>query len=136
MLCAACYHFVFTLHISPGEIIIIPSTKAEYLIKTSFDMLMLQTDGSFSYAPLQNQFIHLTPVTHRSLYLTSYSCCLVQCAEEQRHVPESLYPFTYNPKMSLNLSQVPNCSQRSPTSRRTQHKDITEVRDVRVLLNM
>uniref|UniRef100_A0A8D0CVV7 DNA topoisomerase II binding protein 1 n=1 Tax=Sander lucioperca TaxID=283035 RepID=A0A8D0CVV7_SANLU len=31
---------------------------------------------------------------------------LQACAEEQRHVPESLYPFTYNPKMSLNLSQI------------------------------
>lgn len=38
-------------------------------------------------------------------------------------MPESLYPFTYNPKMSLNLSQVP-CS--SPPSMRTQHKDTTE----------
>uniref|UniRef100_A0A8C8CSS6 BRCT domain-containing protein n=1 Tax=Oncorhynchus tshawytscha TaxID=74940 RepID=A0A8C8CSS6_ONCTS len=40
---------------------------------------------------------------------------LQACAEDQRHVSESLYPFTYNPKMSLNLSQVPpDSSQRSP----------------------
>ncbi|KAJ8009992.1 hypothetical protein DPEC_G00069920 [Dallia pectoralis] len=32
---------------------------------------------------------------------------LQACAEEQRHVSESLYPFTYNPKLSLNLSQMP-----------------------------
>uniref|UniRef100_A0A6Q2WT35 BRCT domain-containing protein n=1 Tax=Esox lucius TaxID=8010 RepID=A0A6Q2WT35_ESOLU len=32
---------------------------------------------------------------------------LQACAEEQTHVSESLYPFTYNPKMSLNLSRVP-----------------------------
>ncbi|CAB1349570.1 unnamed protein product [Coregonus sp. 'balchen'] len=32
---------------------------------------------------------------------------LQACAEDQRHVSESLYPFTYNPKMSLNLSQMP-----------------------------
>ncbi|XP_061569064.1 DNA topoisomerase 2-binding protein 1 [Cololabis saira] len=47
------------------------------------------------------------------------------CAEEQRHVPESLYPFTYNPKMSLNLSQVPSNSQRSPPLTRTQCRDAT-----------
>ncbi|XP_030254218.1 DNA topoisomerase 2-binding protein 1 [Sparus aurata] len=64
-------------------------------------------------------------VKERGLHVVS-QYWLQACAEEQRHVPESLYPFTYNPKMSLNLSQVPNCSQRSPTSRRTQHKDITE----------
>lgn len=52
-----------------------------------------------------------------------------QCAEEQRRVPESLYPFTYNPKMSLNLSQVPSSSQRSPPLTRTQLKDITEAKD-------
>ena len=49
----------------------------------------------------------------------------LQCAEEQRHVAESLYPFTYNPKMSLNLSQVPSSSQRSPPVTRTQRRDTT-----------
>lgn len=53
----------------------------------------------------------------------------VKCAEEQRHVPESLYPFTYNPKMSLNLSQVPSSSQRSPSSTRSQLKDTSEAKD-------
>ncbi|XP_041718089.1 DNA topoisomerase 2-binding protein 1-A [Coregonus clupeaformis] len=50
------------------------------------------------------------------------------CAEDQRHVSESLYPFTYNPKMSLNLSQVPpDSSQRSPPATRTsQLGDLTE----------
>ncbi|XP_014869751.1 DNA topoisomerase 2-binding protein 1 [Poecilia latipinna] len=48
------------------------------------------------------------------------------CAEEQKHVSETLYPFTYNPKMSLNLSQVPSSSQRSPPLTRTQRKDATE----------
>lgn len=56
----------------------------------------------------------------------------MQCAEEQRHVPESLYPFTYNPKMSLNLSQVPISSQRSPPSTRTQLKDIAGAKDDKV----
>ncbi|KAL1006923.1 hypothetical protein UPYG_G00078930 [Umbra pygmaea] len=45
---------------------------------------------------------------------------LQACAEEQRHVPESLYPFTYNPKMSLNLSQLPpESSQMCPPTTRT-----------------
>ncbi|KAM9552229.1 DNA topoisomerase 2-binding protein 1-A-like isoform 3-T3 [Salvelinus alpinus] len=53
---------------------------------------------------------------------------LQACAEVQRHVSESLYPFTYNPKMSLNLSQVPpDSSQRSPPATRTsQLGDLTE----------
>uniref|UniRef100_A0A3Q2XBQ9 DNA topoisomerase II binding protein 1 n=1 Tax=Hippocampus comes TaxID=109280 RepID=A0A3Q2XBQ9_HIPCM len=52
-------------------------------------------------------------VKERGLHVVSQHW-LEACAEEQRHVPESLYPFTYNPKMSLNLSQVPSSSQRSP----------------------
>ena len=51
--------------------------------------------------------------------------CILQCAEEQKRVPESLYPFTFNPKMSLSLSQVPNNSQRSPPFSRTQLRDLT-----------
>uniref|UniRef100_A0A8C2XKE7 DNA topoisomerase II binding protein 1 n=1 Tax=Cyclopterus lumpus TaxID=8103 RepID=A0A8C2XKE7_CYCLU len=47
-------------------------------------------------------------VKERGLHVVS-QYWLQQCAEEQRHVPESLYPFTYNPKMSLNLSQVGGC---------------------------
>ncbi|KAM4688611.1 DNA topoisomerase 2-binding protein 1 [Discoglossus pictus] len=31
---------------------------------------------------------------------------LLACAEEQKHIPESLYPHTYNPKMSLDISAV------------------------------
>lgn len=38
----------------------------------------------------------------------------LQCAEEQKRVPESLYPFTFNPKMSLMLSQVTDSTQKSP----------------------
>uniref|UniRef100_A0A4W5MGE4 DNA topoisomerase II binding protein 1 n=1 Tax=Hucho hucho TaxID=62062 RepID=A0A4W5MGE4_9TELE len=53
---------------------------------------------------------------------------LQACAEDQRHVSESLYPFTYNPKMSLNLSQVPpDSNQRSPRATRTsQLGDLSE----------
>uniref|UniRef100_A0A8C4H0Z2 DNA topoisomerase II binding protein 1 n=1 Tax=Dicentrarchus labrax TaxID=13489 RepID=A0A8C4H0Z2_DICLA len=67
-------------------------------------------------------------VKERGLHVVS-QYWLQACADEQRHVAESLYPFTYNPKMSLNLSQVPNSSQRSPPSTRTQLKAITEAKD-------
>lgn len=67
-------------------------------------------------------------VKERGLHVVS-QYWLHACAEEQRRVPESLYPFTYNPKMSLNLSQVPSSSQRSPPLTRTQLKDITEAKD-------
>uniref|UniRef100_A0A673CKR8 DNA topoisomerase II binding protein 1 n=1 Tax=Sphaeramia orbicularis TaxID=375764 RepID=A0A673CKR8_9TELE len=70
-------------------------------------------------------------VKERGLHVVSQHW-LQACAEEQRHVPESLYPFTYNPKMSLNLSQVPNSSQRSPPLTRTQLKDnISETLEMR-----
>ncbi|KAM4705108.1 DNA topoisomerase 2-binding protein 1 [Rhinophrynus dorsalis] len=36
---------------------------------------------------------------------------LLACAEEQKRVPESLYPHTYNPKMSLDISAVQDASQ-------------------------
>ncbi|XP_072234547.1 DNA topoisomerase 2-binding protein 1 [Leuresthes tenuis] len=61
-------------------------------------------------------------VKERGLHVVS-QYWLHACAEEQRHVPESLYPFTYNPKMSLNMSQVPSNSQRSPPLTRTQLRD-------------
>uniref|UniRef100_A0A3Q3IZ31 BRCT domain-containing protein n=1 Tax=Monopterus albus TaxID=43700 RepID=A0A3Q3IZ31_MONAL len=54
---------------------------------------------------------------------------LQACAEEQRLVSESLYPFTYNPKMSLNLSQVPSSSQKSRPLTRTQIRRMTETND-------
>ncbi|KAM6908166.1 DNA topoisomerase 2-binding protein 1 isoform 1-T1 [Lycodopsis pacificus] len=67
-------------------------------------------------------------VKERGLHVVS-QYWLQACAEEQKHVPESLYPFTYNPKMSLTLSQVPSSSQRSPPFTRTQLKDITGAKD-------
>uniref|UniRef100_A0A673ZLS3 DNA topoisomerase II binding protein 1 n=1 Tax=Salmo trutta TaxID=8032 RepID=A0A673ZLS3_SALTR len=55
---------------------------------------------------------------------------------DQRHVSESLYPFTYNPKISLNLSQVPpDRSQRStPATRTSQLGDLTEAQKNKVCL--
>ncbi|XP_042255809.1 DNA topoisomerase 2-binding protein 1 [Thunnus maccoyii] len=67
-------------------------------------------------------------VKERGLHVVS-QYWLQACADEQKRVSESLYPFTYNPKMSLNLSQVPNSSQRSPPLTRTQLKDLTEAQD-------
>uniref|UniRef100_A0A1A8C306 Topoisomerase (DNA) II binding protein 1 n=1 Tax=Nothobranchius kadleci TaxID=1051664 RepID=A0A1A8C306_NOTKA len=61
-------------------------------------------------------------VKERGLHVVS-QYWLHACAEEQKHVSESLYPFTYNPKMSLNLSQVPSSSQKSPPFPRTRLRD-------------
>uniref|UniRef100_A0A667ZXH6 DNA topoisomerase II binding protein 1 n=1 Tax=Myripristis murdjan TaxID=586833 RepID=A0A667ZXH6_9TELE len=70
-------------------------------------------------------------VKERGLHVVSQHW-LQACATEQRHVSESLYPFTYNPKMSLTLSQVPDSSQRSPPFTRTQLKDTSETQDNKV----
>ncbi|XP_075309189.1 DNA topoisomerase 2-binding protein 1-A-like [Odontesthes bonariensis] len=74
-------------------------------------------------------------VKERGLHVVS-QYWLHACADEQRHVPESLYPFTYNPKMSLNMSQVPSNSQRSPPVTRTQPKDNTDPKRDQVGLTM
>lgn len=42
-----------------------------------------------------------------------------QCAQEYKHLPESLYPHTYNPKMSLDISTVQDgrlCDSRLPSA--------------------
>ncbi|KAL6082048.1 hypothetical protein STEG23_003102, partial [Scotinomys teguina] len=42
---------------------------------------------------------------------------LLECAQEYKHLPESLYPHTYNPKMSLDISTVQDgwlCNSRAP----------------------
>ncbi|CAG05512.1 unnamed protein product, partial [Tetraodon nigroviridis] len=65
-------------------------------------------------------------VKERGLHVVS-QYWLHACAEEQRHVSESLYPFNYNPKMSLNLSQVPCSSQKSPNQ--TQRRETTVLKD-------
>ncbi|XP_033849176.3 DNA topoisomerase 2-binding protein 1-A-like isoform X1 [Acipenser ruthenus] len=57
-------------------------------------------------------------VKERGVHIVSQHW-LQACAEEQRLVPESLYPYTYNPKLSLNLSQVQDrrvSTSRSPPS--------------------
>ncbi|XP_073534197.1 DNA topoisomerase 2-binding protein 1 [Phyllobates terribilis] len=59
---------------------------------------------------------------------------LLCCAEEQRKVPESLYPYTYNPKMSLDISAVQdgahNSSNISTTiSKHDEKKQLTDEDD-------
>lgn len=61
-------------------------------------------------------------VKEKGLHVVSHHW-LQACAEEQKRVPESLYPFTFNPKMSLNLSQVPSSTQRSPVKSNSLNKD-------------
>ncbi|XP_051062024.1 DNA topoisomerase 2-binding protein 1 isoform X1 [Phodopus roborovskii] len=44
---------------------------------------------------------------------------LLECAQEYKHLPESLYPHTYNPKMSLDISTVQDgwlCNSRVPSA--------------------
>ncbi|KAI5617083.1 DNA topoisomerase 2-binding protein 1 isoform X1 [Silurus asotus] len=52
-------------------------------------------------------------VKERGLHIVSQHW-LQACTEEQKRVPESLYPFTFNPKRSLMLSQVTDSNQKSP----------------------
>ncbi|XP_072547002.1 DNA topoisomerase 2-binding protein 1 isoform X3 [Salminus brasiliensis] len=66
-------------------------------------------------------------VKERGLHIVSQHW-LQACAEEQKHVSESLYPFTFNPKMSLTLSQVTESTHRSPppSTPRTKLRALTE----------
>ncbi|XP_066543880.1 DNA topoisomerase 2-binding protein 1 isoform X2 [Amia ocellicauda] len=64
-----------------------------------------QNDSSREYKAVKERGVHIVS-----------EHWLQACADEQRWVSETLYPFTYNPKMSLNLSQVQEHSLRSPPS--------------------
>ncbi|XP_036287326.1 DNA topoisomerase 2-binding protein 1 isoform X7 [Pipistrellus kuhlii] len=44
-------------------------------------------------------------VKERGIHIVSEHW-LLECAQENKHLPESLYPHTYNPKMSLDISAV------------------------------
>uniref|UniRef100_A0A8B9L3Y7 BRCT domain-containing protein n=1 Tax=Astyanax mexicanus TaxID=7994 RepID=A0A8B9L3Y7_ASTMX len=71
-------------------------------------------------------------VKERGLHIVSQHW-LQACAEEQKHVSESLYPFTFNPKMSLTLSQVTESTHRSPppSTPRTKLQALAEDEDTR-----
>ncbi|XP_023383248.1 DNA topoisomerase 2-binding protein 1 [Pteropus vampyrus] len=47
-------------------------------------------------------------VKERGIHIVSEHW-LLECAQEYKHLPESLYPHTYNPKMSLDISAVQDC---------------------------
>uniref|UniRef100_A0A9J8DKX8 DNA topoisomerase II binding protein 1 n=1 Tax=Cyprinus carpio carpio TaxID=630221 RepID=A0A9J8DKX8_CYPCA len=72
-------------------------------------------------------------VKERGLHIVSQHW-LQACADEQKHVSESLYPFTFNPKMSLTMSQVADSTERSPplSTPRTRLRPFTENEETRV----
>uniref|UniRef100_A0A8C1ZJS6 DNA topoisomerase II binding protein 1 n=1 Tax=Cyprinus carpio TaxID=7962 RepID=A0A8C1ZJS6_CYPCA len=72
-------------------------------------------------------------VKERGLHIVSQHW-LQACADEQKHVSESLYPFTFNPKMSLTMSQVADSTQRSPplSTPRTRLRPFTENEETRL----
>ncbi|KAI2649116.1 DNA topoisomerase 2-binding protein 1-A [Labeo rohita] len=72
-------------------------------------------------------------VKERGLHIVSQHW-LQACADEQKHVSESLYPFTFNPKMSLTMSQVADSTQRSPpaSTPRTRLRAFTENEETRL----
>nr|XP_015210452.1 PREDICTED: DNA topoisomerase 2-binding protein 1 [Lepisosteus oculatus] len=84
----------------------------------------LGADFRWSYDETVTHFIYqgrqndnskeLKSVRERGIHIVSEHWLHV-CAEEQRIVPESLYPFTYNPKMSLNLSQMQDTQKTAPS---------------------
>ncbi|XP_051538717.1 DNA topoisomerase 2-binding protein 1-A-like isoform X2 [Myxocyprinus asiaticus] len=74
-------------------------------------------------------------VKERGLHIVSQHW-LQACADEQKHVSESLYPFNFNPKMSLTMSQVADCTmtQRSPppSTPRTRLRKFIEDEETRL----
>ncbi|XP_016418541.1 DNA topoisomerase 2-binding protein 1 [Sinocyclocheilus rhinocerous] len=72
-------------------------------------------------------------VKERGLHIVSQHW-LQACADEQKHVSESLYPFTFNPKMSLTMSQVADSTQRSPppSTPRTRLREFTQNEETRL----
>ncbi|XP_029445188.1 DNA topoisomerase 2-binding protein 1 isoform X2 [Rhinatrema bivittatum] len=55
---------------------------------------------------------------------------LLACAEEMKRLPESLYPPTYNPKMSLDISAVQDArsiTQLTSTAKTVKHGKLHEV---------
>ncbi|XP_060104882.1 DNA topoisomerase 2-binding protein 1 [Heteronotia binoei] len=68
----------------------------------SFD----ETVTHFIYQGKQNDINReYRSVKERGIHIVS-DCWLLECATACKRLPESLYPHTYNPKMSLNISGV------------------------------
>uniref|UniRef100_A0A8C4RPF1 DNA topoisomerase II binding protein 1 n=2 Tax=Erpetoichthys calabaricus TaxID=27687 RepID=A0A8C4RPF1_ERPCA len=70
-----------------------------------------QNDSSREYKAIKDKGVHIVS-----------EHWILTCAEEQRLVPESLYPYTFNPKMSLTLSQVEPCKVLTRSQHCVQHK--------------
>ncbi|KAF6101462.1 DNA topoisomerase II binding protein 1 [Phyllostomus discolor] len=76
------------------------SLGADY--RWSFD----ETVTHFIYQGRQNDTNReYKSVKERGVHIVSEHW-LLECAQEYKHLPESLYPHTYNPKMSLDISAV------------------------------
>ncbi|EHB11472.1 DNA topoisomerase 2-binding protein 1 [Heterocephalus glaber] len=76
------------------------SLGAEY--RWSFD----ETVTHFIYqGRLNDSNREYKSVKERGIHIVSEHW-LLDCAQEYKHLPESLYPHTYNPKMSLDISAV------------------------------
>ncbi|KAF6313663.1 DNA topoisomerase II binding protein 1 [Rhinolophus ferrumequinum] len=60
-----------------------------------------QNDTNREYKSVKERGIHIVS----EHWLLEHTIVL-QCAQEYKHLPESLYPHTYNPKMSLDISAV------------------------------
>ncbi|XP_053525001.1 DNA topoisomerase 2-binding protein 1 isoform X4 [Artibeus jamaicensis] len=76
------------------------SLGADY--RWSFD----ETVTHFIYQGRQNDTNReYRSVKERGIHIVSEHW-LLECAQEYKHLPESLYPHTYNPKMSLDISAV------------------------------
>ncbi|XP_060052938.1 DNA topoisomerase 2-binding protein 1 isoform X2 [Erinaceus europaeus] len=88
------------------------SLGAEY--RWSFD----ETVTHFIYqGKLNDTNREYRSVKERGIHIVSEHW-LLSCAQESRHLPESLYPHTYNPKMSLDISAVQDgrvCNSRLST---------------------
>lgn len=57
---------------------------------------------------------------------------VLQCAQECKHLPESLYPHTYNPKMSLDISAVQDgrlCNNRLLSADATEDDKVDNMGD-------
>ncbi|XP_036917156.1 DNA topoisomerase 2-binding protein 1 isoform X3 [Sturnira hondurensis] len=83
------------------------SLGADY--RWSFD----ETVTHFIYQGRQNDTNReYRSVKERGIHIVSEHW-LLECAQEYKHLPESLYPHTYNPKMSLDISAVQDDRLRS-----------------------
>ncbi|XP_078282739.1 DNA topoisomerase 2-binding protein 1 isoform X2 [Rhinoraja longicauda] len=80
-----------------------------------------QNDTSREYKSIKEKGVHIVS-----------EHWLLACADEQRKVPECLYPHTYNPNMSLDMSAVHETkvsSRRCPSEARCRDKQTTNPED-------